>query len=61
MRLKLVPSETTINFMRLRMPALGFSGVLVAASIALFTLVGLNLGIDSVSYTHLTLPTRCLV
>ncbi|MEC8539331.1 MAG: protein translocase subunit SecF [Pseudomonadota bacterium] len=46
MRLKLVPSETTINFMRLRMPALGFSGVLVAASIALFTLVGLNLGID---------------
>lgn len=46
MRLKLVPSETTINFMRLRMPALGFSGVLVAVSIALFTLVGLNLGID---------------
>ena len=32
--------------MRLRMPALGFSGVLVAVSIALFTLVGLNLGID---------------
>ncbi|MEC7650309.1 MAG: protein translocase subunit SecF [Pseudomonadota bacterium] len=28
------------------MPALGFSGVLVAVSIALFTLVGLNLGID---------------
>ena len=46
MRLKLVPSETTIKFMRLRMPALGFSGVLVAVSIALFTLVGLNLGID---------------
>ena len=46
MRLKLVPSETTINFMRLRMPALGFSGVLVAVSIALFALVGLNLGID---------------
>ena len=46
MRLKLVPSETTIDFLRLRIPALGFSGVLVAASIALFTLVGLNLGID---------------
>ena len=46
MRLKLVPSETTIDFMRLRMPALGFSGVLVAVSIALFALVGLNLGID---------------
>ena len=46
MRLKLVPSETTIDFLRLRIPALGFSGILVAASIALFTLVGLNLGID---------------
>ena len=46
MRLKLVPSETNIDFMRLRMPALGFSGLFVAVSIALFTLVGLNLGID---------------
>ena len=46
MRLKLVPSETTIDFLRLRIPALGFSGILVAASLALFTLVGLNLGID---------------
>ncbi|MEC8131105.1 MAG: protein translocase subunit SecF [Pseudomonadota bacterium] len=46
MRLKLVPSETNIDFMRLRMPALGFSGLLVAFSIALFTLIGLNLGID---------------
>ena len=46
MRLKLVPSETNIDFMRLRMPALGFSGLLVAVSIALFTLIGLNLGID---------------
>ena len=45
MRLKLVPSETNIDFMRLRMPALGFSGLLVAVSIALFPLVGLNLGI----------------
>ena len=46
MRLKLVPSETNIDFMRLRMPALGFSGLLVSVSIALFTLIGLNLGID---------------
>ena len=46
MRLKLVPSETSIDFLRLRMPALGFSGILVAASIALFAIVGLNLGID---------------
>ena len=46
MRLKLVPSETSFDFMRLRMSALGFSGLLVAASILLFALVGLNLGID---------------
>jgi len=46
MRLKLVPSETSIDFLRLRIPALGFSGVLVAVSIALFTIIGLNLGID---------------
>ena len=46
MRLKLVPSETSIDFLRLRMPALGFSGLLVAASIAMFAIIGLNLGID---------------
>ncbi|MGC6454740.1 MAG: protein translocase subunit SecF, partial [Candidatus Puniceispirillaceae bacterium] len=46
MRLKLVPSDTSIDFLRLRISALGFSGVLVAASIALFTIIGLNLGID---------------
>jgi preprotein translocase SecF subunit len=32
--------------MRLRLPALGFSGLLVTASILMFALVGLNLGID---------------
>ena len=46
MRLKLVPSETKIDFLRLRKPALGFSGLLVAASIAMFAVIGLNLGID---------------
>lgn len=46
MRLKLVPGETKIDFLRLRMPALGFSGLLVAASIAMFAVIGLNLGID---------------
>ena len=46
MRLKLVPSNTNIDFLRLRMPALGFSGLLVAASIAMFAVIGLNLGID---------------
>ena len=46
MRLKLVPSETKIDFLKLRLSALGFSGLLVAASIAMFTIIGLNLGID---------------
>ena len=46
MRLKLVPSQTKIDFLRLRISALGFSGLLVAASIAMFTIIGLNLGID---------------
>ena len=46
MRLKLVPNETSFDFMRLRSPALGFSSLLVVASILMFALVGLNLGID---------------
>ena len=46
MRLKLVPSDTSIDFLRLRKPAIVFSALLVAASVALFSLVGLNLGID---------------
>ncbi|MCH2564891.1 MAG: protein translocase subunit SecF [SAR116 cluster bacterium] len=46
MRLKLVPSKTKIDFLKLRLSALGFSGLLVAASIAMFTIIGLNLGID---------------
>ena len=46
MRLKLVPSETKIDFMRLRLPALGMSSLLVLASIGIFLMSGLNLGID---------------
>lgn len=46
MRLKLVPSETKIDFMRLRLPALGMSSLLVLASIGIFLISGLNLGID---------------
>ena len=46
MRLKLVPSKTSINFMRHRKLALICSSLLVAASIVLFALIGLNLGID---------------
>ena len=46
MRLKLVPSDTKIDFMRLRLPALGMSSLLVLASIGIFLISGLNLGID---------------
>jgi preprotein translocase SecF subunit len=46
MRLKLVPSDTNIDFMRLRLPALGMSSLLVLASIGIFLMSGLNLGID---------------
>jgi preprotein translocase SecF subunit len=46
MRLKLVPSETKIDFMRLQVPAFGLSALLVLASIGIFLASGLNLGID---------------
>ena len=46
MRLKLVPSETNIDFLRLGKPALGLSSILVLASVLLFSMIGLNLGID---------------
>lgn len=46
MRLKLVPSETNLNFMRLQGFALMASALLVLSSIGLFLFMGLNLGID---------------
>jgi preprotein translocase SecF subunit len=46
MRLKLVPSDTSINFLKHRRIALIFSLFLVASSIGLFVIKGLNLGID---------------
>ena len=46
MRLKLVPSETTINFLRHSRVAFVFSLILVVSSIGLFISKGLNLGID---------------
>lgn len=44
--LKLVPSETNIPFLRMRLPALIFSLAMMAASIGLFAVRGVNLGID---------------
>ena len=46
MRLKLVPSDTSIDFLRHRRVAVIFSLVLVLSSIGLFLSKGLNLGID---------------
>ena len=46
MRLKLVPSDTSIDFLRHRRVAFIFSLVLVLSSIGLFLSKGLNLGID---------------
>ena len=46
MRLKLVPSNTSINFLKHRRIAFIFSLFLVASSIGLFVVKGLNLGID---------------
>ena len=46
MRLKLVPSDTSINFLKHHRIAFIFSIFLVAGSIGLFVVKGLNLGID---------------
>jgi len=46
MRLKIVPNNTSIDFLRFRSLALAFSALIVAGSIALFSVLGLNLGID---------------
>jgi len=46
MRLKLVPSDTSIDFLRHRRLAFIFSVILVLSSIGLLLAKGLNLGID---------------
>jgi preprotein translocase subunit SecF len=46
MRLKLVPSDTSINFLKHRRIAFIFSILLVVSSIGLFVVKELNLGID---------------
>ena len=46
MRLKLVPSDTSINFLQHRRVAVIFSLLLVLSAIGLFLSKGLNLGID---------------
>ncbi|HYE29700.1 MAG TPA: protein translocase subunit SecF [Allosphingosinicella sp.] len=44
--LKLVPEDTNINFLRWRNAAMAFSMLMVAVSIALMAVKGLNFGVD---------------
>ncbi len=46
MRLKLVPSETTLDFFRLDKLSLSASALAMIASIVFFLMIGLNYGID---------------
>jgi len=46
--LKLVPDDTNVDFLRWRNVAMAFSMLLVAASIALIAVKGLNFGVDFV-------------
>lgn len=57
-RMKLVPDGTAIPFMRGRVFGLVFSGLLSAASVALFVTPGLNYGVDFKGGTQIELVTR---
>lgn len=57
-RLKLVPDETGIEFIRLRKIGYAFSSLLVVASIALFFANGLNFGIDFRGGTMIEIGTE---
>ena len=46
MRLRLVPQETNFDFFRYRKVTFGASGIAMIASIVIWLIVGLNLGID---------------
>jgi len=46
MRLKLVPSDTSFDFLRLQKITMFLSAFLVLASVGMFATIGLNLGID---------------
>ena len=53
----LVPNNTTIDFMRRRLPAIGISLLLVIASIIFYLVQGLNYGVDFVGGTLIEVRT----
>ena len=55
--MELFKARTHVDFMSRRRIFLGISALLIVASVVVFFVRGLN----SVSYTHLTLPTSDLV
>ncbi len=58
MHLRLVRSNTNIGFMRMRLPAMAFSALLVLGSVAAFLFQGLNYGIDFVGGTLIEVRTE---
>lgn len=56
--LRLVPSNTKINFMALRLMAMAISAVLVVGSVIVFAAQGLNYGIDFVGGTLIEVRTE---
>ena len=58
MLLRLVPSNTDLKFIRFRMIALGLSASLMAASLGLYFVKGLNFGIDFKGGTMIEIGTE---
>jgi len=56
--LKLVPADTRIPFIRMRMLAMSLSGIAVVLAISLFFMFGLNYGIDFRGGTLIEIQTR---
>lgn len=56
--LRLVPADTKVNFLKFAKIAMPISSVMVVVSLALFFIVGLNLGIDFKGGTLIQIQTK---